>query len=277
MKPKNKSAIVIGLGILVISVAIVYAISNHFNIFTTEEELVNNDQILVKQLKNEVTQELKEFKMKKLIKRRDLILRKENFTQVSNYQQYITPMDDTVRSYVNNNNIDTRIKAYKKAVSWIWVSDQILHNKLELWLKPKAFILDTPKMQTNPQKGSMVSDCESQAYTLVSILEAIGVSKTDVRVVIGEVNFSGEIGGHAWVQIYENNDWIELEATSGPFWDEEEIPPKLVENKGFSYDYFKTHPYPVEEYWAFFNDNYFYNPDNGKQSNYLPEHWKINN
>ena len=119
----------------------------------------------------------------------------------------------------------------------------------------------------------MVSDCESQAYTLVSILEAIGISKTNVRVVVGEVNFQGEIGGHAWVQIYQNNEWMELEATSGPFYDDEEQ--ELVENNGFDYSYFKAHPYPVEEYWAFFNDRYYYNPHNNLKSPDLPSHWLI--
>lgn len=130
--------------------------------------------------------------------------------------------------------------------------------------------MDTPTDPDNPVPGSMVSDCESQAYTLVSLLEALGTLKIDVRVVVGGVNFSGEIGGHAWVQLYQNGRWFELEATSGPYWDEDDL--ELVENTGFPFSYFKTRPYPYIEYWAFFNDRYYYNPDNGNKSPDLPSH-----
>jgi hypothetical protein len=120
----------------------------------------------------------------------------------------------------------------------------------------------------------MVSDSESQAYTLVSLLEALGTSKSNVRVVVGEVNFSGEIGGHAWVELYQNGQWFELEATSGPYWDDDDL--ELGNNIGFSYSFYKTRPYPVVEYWAYFNDRYYYNPDTGMKSPDLPSHWLTN-
>ncbi|HDM66783.1 MAG TPA: transglutaminase domain-containing protein [Thermoplasmatales archaeon] len=226
---------------------------------------------LLQQLRKEVTEELKEFKLHKILKHRDLVLRRENFTQISRYQKYVTPNDPVVLDYISTHHITSIEDAYYRAVSWVWVSDQTLHGKPELWLLPAVFIRDTPSYPTNPVPGNIVSDCESQAYTLVSILEAVGVPKEDVRVVVGEVNFSGEKGGHAWVQIYKNGDWVELEATSGPFWDDDNH--KLVNNKGFPFNFFETHPYPVEEYWAFFNDKYYHNPHNGKQSPGLPPHW----
>lgn len=271
MKPEYQTLIVIAIGILVISIAAIYTISNQLN--TTEES--NDNPYVLQDLRDEVRQELQSFKMKKIIRhdRGALILRKENFTQISNYQKYVTPNNQIVKDYISSNNIGTPLKAYNTAVSWIWVSDQTLHNKAEKWLLPAEFIQDTPGMPTNPRSGFMVSDCESQAYTLVSMLESIGTPAKNVRVVVGEVDFSGTTGGHAWVQIYENNQWHELEATSGPFWDDDDN--KLVDNKGFFYNYFKNHPYPVEEYWAYFNDLYYYNPDTGKQSPNLPEHWLI--
>jgi len=198
-------------------------------------------------------------------------LRKENFSQIPDYQKYVTPDNPIVKSYITSNGITTNQQAYSSAVQWTWVSDQTLHGKPELWLMPFAFIQNTPTNPNNPVLGEMASDCESQAYTLVSILEAAQIPKTNVQVVVGEVNFSVEIGGHAWVQLYQNGEWLELEATSGPFWDDDDN--KLVENEGFSFNYFKNHPYPVEEYWAFFNDAFFYNPHNGKQSENLPQHW----
>ena len=250
---------IIVAGFLYITLRYIYEIG--------EDENENNLTLL----KNEVTRELKDFRMIKRLKHRDLILRKENFTQISDYQKYVTPNNPTVVSYINTNSIITVQQAYSSAVSWIWVSDLTLHGKLEQWLFPANFISDTPLDPDNPIPGSMVSDCESQAYTLVSILEALGTPKSDVRVVVGEVNFQGEIGGHAWVQLYQNGEWFELEATSGPYWDDDDL--QLVQNTGFPFSFFKTRPYPVEEYWAFFNDIYYYNLDTGLKSPNLPQNW----
>jgi len=222
-------------------------------------------------LRKEVTEDIKEYKMLKRLKHRDMVLKKENFTQISDYQKYVTPDNSVVQSYIIESNIDSTSEAYSKAIDWIWVSDITLHNKYEHWLLPISFITITPNDFDNPVPGNIVSDCEEQAYTLVSLLEVIGVSKDNVRVVIGKVEFEGETGGHAWVQVYEDGEWFELEATSGPYWDDDEN--KLIESSGFSFSYFKTRPYPVKEYWAFFNDKYYYNPDTGQKSTNLPNHW----
>lgn len=257
--------IIVGIiALCVIGSAVGYIIWNNL---TTEEDEGQN-LILLQQ---EVREELQNFRMIKRIKHRDLILRKENFTQLSNYQKYVTPNNPVVQSYITSNSITTAQQAYASAVNWIWVSDLTLHGTLEKWLLPAEFISDTPTDPDNPVPGNMVSDCESQAYSLVSILEAIGTSKDNVRVVVGEVDFNGEVGGHAWVQVYQNNNWYELEATSGPYWDDDDL--ELVENTGFPFNYFKTRPYPVNEYWAFFNDRYYYNPDTGTKSPDLPSHW----
>lgn len=254
-------------------VAIVISCSFFVYFFLQWSSLFQNEtsHLPLQQMKNEVRDEIQSLKLRKLIKHRDLVLQKENFTQISSYQKYVTPHAPEVLAYITSQNIVTPQDAYATAVDWIWVSDITLHGKPELWLFPAAFIQDTPQYPTNPVPGNMVSDCESQAYTLVSILEAIGVQKSNVRVVVGEVNFSGEVGGHAWVQFYQNGKWVDLEATSGPFWDDDDN--KLVENTGFPFNFFRNHPYPVEEYWAFFNDRYFYNPHSGKQSTDLPAHW----
>ena len=239
------------------------------DIFNGENEEMNTP---LQVARSEVIEDIEAFKMRKLVREnRGLILKRENFTQVSDYQKYVTPNDPVIIGYLSAKGITLIQQAYASAVQWIWVSDLILHGKSEYWMMPSAFIQDTPSDPDNPIPGNMVSDCESQAYTLVSLLESLGTSKTDVRVVVGEVNFSGEIGGHAWVQIYQNNQWFELDATSGPFWDDEDE--KLVSNSGFPFNYFKTHPYPVLEYWAFFNDRYYYNPHNQKKSPDLPTHW----
>lgn len=263
---KNTVNIVVWVvALTVISSALIYVVWKNLPVDEESEQ-----EILLQQ---EVNEELQNFRMVKRIKQRGLILRKENFTQISNYQKYVTPTDAAVTNYLSSNSITTVQQAYASAVSWIWVSDSTLHGKLEHWLLPAEFILDTPTDPDNPVPGSMVSDCESQAYSLVSLIEAAGTLKSNVRVVVGEVDFNGEIGGHAWVQLYQNGQWFELEATSGPYWDDDDQ--KLVENIGFGFSYFKTRPYPVEEYWAFFNDRYYYNPDTGTKSPDLPNHWLI--
>ncbi|NMX21817.1 hypothetical protein C5S30_05185 [ANME-1 cluster archaeon GoMg4] len=170
--------------------------------------------------------------------------------QVSPYQQFVTP--DAVKDEVAGL---TKEQIYEKAKSFVWVSDPVLHNKREKWLSPADFLVSTPAMDTNPVKGAIVSDCSEQANTLVSMLRASGVPAEDVRVVLGKVNFGGEVGGHAWVELKEDGKWHVLEATSGPFYDEERG--EEVNRNGVSYDYWKYHEYPVVEVWTYYNDKYF--------------------
>jgi hypothetical protein len=136
--------------------------------------------------------------------------------QVSPYQQFVTP--DVVKDEVKGL---TKEEIYEKAKSFVWVSDSVLHNSREKWMLPADFLVDTPAMEMNPVKGAIVSDCSEQANTLVSMLRASGVPAEDVRVVLGKVNFCGKVGGHAWVELKEESKWQVLEATSGPFYDEE--------------------------------------------------------
>lgn len=202
----------------------------------------------------------------RMLKRGRLILQKENFTQLSPYQAYVTPNDSAVQALASGKNSQ---QAYSTAVQWVWVSDQTLHGTSEEWLMPGDFLENTPTYPTNPVPGHVASDCESQAYTLVSLLRAIGVSAQNVRVVVGKVNFSGEIGGHAWVEIYEGGGWFALEATSGPYWDDDEG--QLHESNGYPYTYFKTHSFPSLEIWGYFNDIYYYNPSTGQGN--APASW----
>jgi competence protein ComGF len=274
MRTGIKIAIILSL-VVIFSYVAYYLITEYY-LPTTEESDNGDDQQNFILLRQEVREDLQKLKMVKRLKdNRGLIYQKDDFKQISNYQKYVTPDNLVVKQYQQTNGLTTLKSAYEQAVDWIWVSDQTLHGQTEKWLLPAGFIKDTPNntlYPNNPVPGNMVSDCESQAYTLVSILEALGTSKTNVRVVVGNVNFSGEISGHAWVQVYENNQWFELEATSGPYWDDDDK--ELVRSDGFIFSYFKTHPYPVEEYWAFFNDAFYYDPDpDGLKSPDLPGHW----
>lgn len=269
MKSEKKVLIIFVSFMIIFSVAAAVFITNNYEGPKDNPDIEPNDEILRQQVKKD----LAKFRMYKRLRQRSLTLNKTDFVQISDFQKYVTPNDLIVTSYLENNDIVSMFEAYNEAVKWIWVSDSVLHNTLEEWLLPRDFISQTPLDPDNPVPGSMVSDCESQAYTLVSMIEALGYPKEDIRVVIGLVDFGGEIGGHAWVQLYQDGKWFELEVTTGSYWDEEEN--KIELSDGIDFDYFKTKPYPVEEYWAFFNDIYFYNPNTGKKSLNLPNYWLV--
>jgi len=173
--------------------------------------------------------------------------------QASWYQHFVTPDASEIQKL--SNSISTPKEAYSLSLNWLWVSDPTLHKKAEKWLFPNEFLANTPSYSSNPAPGKVVSDCSEQANALVSILRAIGVAAEDVRVVLGKVNFQGIIGGHAWVEIKDNGKWMILDPTCGPYYDDEN---KVVRNRnGVNYNYWKYHPYPVEETWVYYNDRYF--------------------
>lgn len=173
--------------------------------------------------------------------------------QTSAYQRFVTPDEEEIQDLSNGKTVQ---EVYEMAVGWTWVSDSVLFNgKLEKWLLPVEFLTNTPGYSTNPSSGNVVSDCSEQANTLVSLLRASGVAAEDVRVVLGKVDFDGSIGGHAWVEIKENGRWMVIDATCGPYYDEESD--ELVSRGGVNYGYWKYHTYPEVEVWCYYNDVYF--------------------
>lgn len=172
---------------------------------------------------------------------------------ISHYQLYITPETLAV-SQLSSGKIIHQL--YEEAVSWVWVSDPTLNSTEEKWLEPEEFLTNTPTYPTNPVPGKIASDCSEQANALASLLRAGGVSAENVRVVLGDVDFEGVIGGHAWVQVFEDGVWVDLDPTSGPYWDDEKS--RLVQSTGLSFDYFKFFPFPVLDTWVYYNDVYFY-------------------
>lgn len=260
----------------IICVLLVLIVSTILVLYLNQNDESDYNQELIK-FKQQVREDLRKYNMIKRLKdNQGIVEPKNNFTKIerlSYYQTFVTPNNPTILSYIQSNGLTNVIDAYESAVEWTWVSDQTMHGVMEKWLKPEHFIADTPNKTlypNNPVSG-MASDCESQAYTLVSILEALEIPKEHVRVCIGLVDFGSGSGGHAWVQVYSNNRWYELEATSGSYWDDETQ--QLIQSDGVDIDFFKTRPYPVEEYWTFFNDVYYYNPNNDIKSSNLPSHW----
>jgi len=187
----------------------------------------------------------------------------------SRYQLYVTPDAPAVAALAAQ--IDGVVAAYQQAVGWTWVSDGTLHGQPEKWLMPEEFLAETPAYGTNPVPPEIVSDCEEQANTLVSLLRAEGVAPSQVRVVLGEVNFGGEVGGHAWVQLWYEGQWIDLETTSGPYWDDDEG--ILVERNGYPFRFYANHHYPVVQVWAYYNDVFYWDPR--VEEGNAPDSWKM--
>ena len=88
---------------------------------------------------------------------------------------------------------------------------------------------------------------------------------------LGQVDFEGEVGGHAWGELMWDGEWLPLEPTSGPYWDEEAG--RLVSRAGTSFKYFSRHDYPQVEVWAYYNDIYYLDPRDG--SGNAPSSWRI--
>ena len=169
------------------------------------------------------------------------------------YQRYVTPDDQAIEALTTR--IDGAEDAYALAVQWTYVSEKTLNRVADKWLKPQEFLANTPYFPTNPVKGEAVSDCEEQAYVLVSLLRAVGVRAEEVRVVMGKVDFDGTEMGHAWVELFTDGQWLILDPSSGPYWDDEAG--EIVNRQGHSFDYYLNHPYPVIEIWVYGNDIYY--------------------
>lgn len=190
------------------------------------------------------------------------------FRNIPSCRKFVTPNALAVQNLAGQTtNVED---AYSIAVNWVWVSDETLLEQEDGWLFPQDFLTKTQIHPNNPVPGKIVSDCESQAYTLVSLLRAIGVSAENVRVAAGRVKFGDQEGGHAWVEIYIKHEWVQLEPTSGPYWDDDDH--HLEGRDGLTFDYYGSHDYPALEIWGYFNDIYYHSKLTGEGN--APSHWQ---
>ncbi|WP_094228251.1 transglutaminase-like domain-containing protein [Methanolobus psychrotolerans] len=194
-------------------------------------------------------------------------------TGVSQFQEYVTPYDDAMQDYLEDEDLNDKYNIYEAAVSWIWVSDSTLNNKQEAWITPAEFLTETPDYDSNPVSGEIVSDCEEQANTLVSLLITSGeYDESTARVVIGQVNFGGSSGGHAWVELYEGGEWFPLDATVGPYYDDDTS--KVVypdDYEDIDFYYFQDEDYSVVDLWYYYNNEYFMDVSSGTGN--APDNW----
>jgi hypothetical protein len=194
-------------------------------------------------------------------------------TDVSEFQEYVTPYADAVQDYLDGEDLDDEDEIYEAAVEWIWVSDMTLNGQQEKWLTPTEFLEETPDYDSNPVPGEIVSDCEDQANTLTSLLIGSGeYDESEVRVAIGLVDFDGSTGGHAWVEVYEDGEWFPLDPTVGPYYDDDLK--KVVypdDYEDIDFDYFQDEDYSVIELWYYYNNEYFMDVTSGTGD--APDNW----
>ncbi|MFC2022400.1 transglutaminase-like domain-containing protein [Chloroflexota bacterium] len=169
------------------------------------------------------------------------------------FQLYVTPEDPSIEALAAQ--INGVKDAYNLAVQWTYVSEQKLNHVADKWLTPHEFLANTPHYPNNPLKGEVVSDCEEQAHTLVSLIRADGIRPEEVRVAIGEVEFGDIVTGHAWIELLTNGRWVALDPSSGPYWDDKAG--KLVRRRGVPFNYYASHTYPVLQVWSYYNDIYY--------------------
>ena len=182
----------------------------------------------------------------------------------SSYQYFVTPEKSKVREIAFGKSPENMYD-YVSAIPW--VSDAVMFGLAEKWILPVEF-LESDKLENNPL-GIRASDCSEHANTLVSLMRASGVPASDVRVVLGKVNFGGSVGGHAWVEYYYKEHWIALEPSSGTYYDEYQN--RWIERNPLPFDYFALHEYPVVTIYYRYNDKYFENLRKGESD--APEEW----
>ncbi|MBC7085481.1 MAG: transglutaminase domain-containing protein [Methanomethylovorans sp.] len=201
------------------------------------------------------------------------LLERNNMISYGDYfQMYVTPDNETVLEYLEENDLYDKYEIYKMALTWVWISDSLLNGQEEAWLYPAVFLSETPSFSSNPVAGSIVSDCEEQANTLASLLIASGeYNESTVRVAIGYVNFVEGAGAHAWVEVYEDGKWFPLDSTMGLYYDESK---EQVVEADDSTDYYRftAESYPVMQLWYYYNNKYFI--DMVSKTGNAPDNWR---
>lgn len=157
-------------------------------------------------------------------------------------------------------------EAYEEASSIVYMTDIDLWGTTEKWVSPNVVYDTTPSLETNIVK-TPVSDCEEHAITFVAMARQLGIPAEEVRVSTGYVEINGEKFGHAWVQLYEDGVWMNVEPTSGNYVEDG----KLYTSEPLGLYYFEDKTYPVIETWSYFNDEYYIDDDTKN----APTNWVI--
>ena len=184
------------------------------------------------------------------------------------YQSYVTPDAPAIEKLASR--MKSLQEAYSTAINWTYVPEEVMYNVADEWTLPETFITETPQDKKNPVPGIPAGDCEEQANTLASLIRAMGVPPEHVRVVLGVVSMGQINKGHVWVELYRDGRWLSLDPSQGPHWDE--ASGTLIKSNGLSFDYYASHPYPVTDITAYYNDKYY--AEVGTSTANVPDLWK---
>jgi transglutaminase-like putative cysteine protease len=148
-------------------------------------------------------------------------------TYPENPQRFIQPWDSQVQSIAAELS-DAEDCYYWVAQNIRYVPDYSLGSD-EVWLYPSQTI--------SLGRG----DCEDFAILLCSLIRAVGIPASEVRVVAGTIPSDGDNVGHAWVELWYGGQWLPLEpSTRG-----HQTPP---------FDYYLTHEHVEVQRYYWFND-----------------------
>ena len=166
-----------------------------------ENELRNIDSLIV-----EEDQNILDIEAKILLRTQNINRLEEQITIYEKLKKYdvtvfITPNNETVKSCANKINTNDPLVIYRFVKDEIkYLEDYVTHDfRFEYWQFPE----ETLKLKTG--------DCEDQAILLCTLLRANGYSPEDVKVVFG---LTSSNAGHAWVELFYQDDWIVFDPTS---------------------------------------------------------------
>ncbi len=146
----------------------------------------------------------------------------------ANYlSEFITPQNLMVvnaAAAISNLTGDLLIRAAYDIVAPIrYADDDRVWNCADWWQLPHETL--------NRQCG----DCEDTTFTLTSILIAAGFSRDKVRAVLGYVDLSGALYGHAWVEVMRSDGlWWWLETTWDAWRDWNLVPATFTRQLAFT-------------------------------------------
>ena len=183
----------------------------------------------------------------------------EQYCSASFTSGFITPESPLVQEFADNH--DSLQALYEAAVSWVWVSDDVLYHEEDRWATPEEFF-STASLATNPAPGACAGDCEDQACALVSAMRAFGLSPEMVRVGVGKVvvrspeTDNAIIALHCWAEYQKDGAWVVLDPSQATLWDEQTS--ALIYLTPTPFEHYETERYQIVELWAYFNDAYHF-------------------
>lgn len=112
--------------------------------------------------------------------------------------------DDIIKTIITDSIEDRIVAAYNFIISHdIYTPDKVQFGKDDWWQYPSETL---GHVLVGDGEHKMYGDCEDTSFLLASLLIALGISSSNVRVGLSDV--------HAWVECKIYNTWCLFETTS---------------------------------------------------------------